>query len=482
MTTTDPEPPAAGNRLGEHLRSVRTRITSWVIVLTGLALAVVGVAIYLVESQRLDERTSDSITQEMTEFEQLRDQGIDPDTGRDFSTARRLMEVALERNAPERHEVLLAVLPDGSALLGNEEGALAGVDRSQMLAAIDAEMPEGGFSQLDTDAGTLVFAVKPVRDGDNEGAYVVAFFRDRVQADVTRTVATYAVVATVALLLVAVGAWLTAGRLLRPIRDLRDTAREISDTDLSRRITVTGADDLSDLARTFNAMLDRLQTSFALQRRFLDDAGHELRTPITIVRGHLEVADRSNAEDIATTHDLVLDEVDRMSRLVDDLVVLAKAGQPDFVRPTDVDVAALTDHVLQKVAALGDRDWALDERAEVVTKVDPQRITQALVQLAKNAVQHTHDGDLVAIGSSATDGQVSWWVRDTGPGVARPDAERIFDRFQRGHQARGHDGSGLGLSIVKAITEAHGGDVLLDSEPGKGATFTITVPLSEEPA
>jgi two-component system, OmpR family, sensor kinase len=292
---------------------------------------------------------------------------------------------------------------------------------------------------------------------------------------------TYALVAAIALVLVTAGAWLVAGRLLQPLRQMRATAQEISHTDLSRRLDTTGNDDITDLGNTFNAMLDRLEHSFVQQRRFLDDAGHELRTPITIVRGHLELLDPDHVRDTEATRDLVLDEVDRMARLVDDMIVLAKSGRPDFLKTVEVDAGVLTDEVLDKAGALADRTWKLDERAEGAIQVDPQRITQALLQLATNAAQHTGPGDVIALGSTRDAATVRWWVRDTGPGVPAADAERIFERFQRGDDARGAEGSGLGLSIVRAIATAHGGDVRLDSMPGEGATFTVVIPTVGRP-
>lgn len=477
MTTTEPFASSLRRRLREHSRSVRATITAWTVLLLTLALVGVGATVYVLATGSVDQRITSAISQEMREFEQLQRQGIDPATGEPFRSPDRLVEVALQRNAPERNEALIGIRSSGPPLTSRQSRALDRVDRQALLGAVDATLPEGGFDRLDTTSGELLFAVKPVRGGGAEAAYVVGYFRDLEQDGVQGIMRIYSIVAASALVLVGFGAWLTAGRLLRPIRDLRDTANEITHTDLSQRIEVEGKDDLADLAHTFNAMLDRLEESFALQRRFLDDAGHELRTPITIVRGHLEVADTGNAADIESTRALVLDELDRMGRLVDDLIVLAKAGQPDFVRITSVDAAVLTDHVLEKVKALGDRTWRVDERVDAIVDADPQRVTQALVQLAKNAVQHTRPGDEIAIGSAVHDGAVGWWVRDTGPGVQRADAERIFDRFQRGHQARGHDGSGLGLSIVRAIALAHGGDVLLHSGPGRGAVFTLTIPV-----
>ncbi|MBA2532004.1 MAG: HAMP domain-containing histidine kinase [Nocardioidaceae bacterium] len=341
---------------------------------------------------------------------------------------------------------------------------------------------DGGFGTVEVPGeGDVRFAVKPVRQGQRSGAFVVAYFTAPELPEFDDAVGVYAVVAWVALLLIGVGGWVVAGRLLKPLRELRATAEDIRDSDLTRRITVEGNDDVSDLARTLNAMLDRLENAFATQREFLDDAGHELRTPLTILRGHMEILDKRNTELVEATRILVLDEIDRMGRLVDDLVVLAKAGRPDFLRLEPMDVGVLTDDVLDKARGLGEREWRLDARASGSVITDRQRLTQALVQLAANAVRHTQRHQVIAVGS-LVDGQlVRLWVRDTGPGVAAEDARRIFERFERARGSKRSEGSGLGLSIVRAIAEAHDGHVALKSQPGSGATFTVVLPLRPVP-
>jgi len=265
------------------------------------------------------------------------------------------------------------------------------------------------------------------------------------------------------------------------VRELRAAAREISETDLTRRIKATGNDDLTDLTVTFNGMLDRLEEAFGTQRQFLDDAGHELRTPITIIRGHLELVDTMDPSEVAATRALVLDEIDRMARLVDDLIVLAKSRRPGFLAPVAVDVGGLTDEMADKMRGLGERHWRVDARADGHTVLDPQRITQAVLQLASNAVRFTTEGDVIALGSRMSSTTVAFWVRDSGTGITAAEQERVFERFQRGSntsvdRARPDEGSGLGLSIVAAIAHVHGGSVHIDSTPGKAATFTLTVP------
>jgi signal transduction histidine kinase len=266
-----------------------------------------------------------------------------------------------------------------------------------------------------------------------------------------------------------------AGQILAPVRMVRRAAAEITEQDLTRRITVAGRDDVAGLAEQFNAMLDRLEQAFTMQRQFADDASHELRTPITIVRGHLEVMGDDPAERAEVVR-LCVDELDRMSRIVSDLLVLAIAERPDFVRPQRVELAELTSEVDAKVRALAARSWRLEAIAEGTMVLDPQRITQAVVQLAQNAVQHSGDGDEIRLGSALREGKASFWVTDTGPGVSDRDVERIFQRFVRGGgDHRG--GAGLGLAIVAAIAGAHGGSVTVASTPGHGATFAVELPV-----
>jgi signal transduction histidine kinase len=264
---------------------------------------------------------------------------------------------------------------------------------------------------------------------------------------------------------------------LRPVRELTDSARSITETDLSRRIPVEGDDEIAVLARTFNDMLDRLEGAFTAQRRFIDDAGHELRTPITIVRGHLELIG-DDPEDRAQTLALVTAELDRMGRIVDELLLLARAEQPDFVQLDEVELSDLTTELLVKATALGERDWRLDACTSGRVWADPQRLTQAVLNLARNAVEHTTPSAEIGLGSIRRAGEVRLWVRDTGPGIEPDERERIFERFTRGRRGRTRrsDGAGLGLAIVRAVALAHRGRVELDSRPGAGATFTLVFP------
>ena len=454
--------------------SVRARITATVALLVLAGLVVAGVVVATIESRRLDQQLTAEIDQEFAEFTKLQAQGLNPATGQPFDSPQAMVRQFMESNVPDDNELLIGWWDDGVQAQSPEWDAIS---RSDWFPGVVRPLLAGnGTTTVDSEFGELQIATQSVTQGDQTGALVVVTFLDRSRAGLHETMRTYAIVAALALLLVtAMAAWVS-GRLLSPLRTLRETADEISENDLSQRLPVTGNDDLTALTRTFNGMLDRLELAFVGQRQFLDDAGHELKTPLTVLRGHLELLDTDNPDDVAETRLLLLDEIDRMSRLVGDLILLAKSDRPDFLQTSPVDLDGLTLDLVAKARGLGDRDWVLDGTAEIKILADQQRLTQAVLQLADNAVKHTRDGDTVAIGSSATDTEARLWVRDTGPGVPPADRELIFERFGRSAVPPGDEGFGLGLSIVGAVVRAHGGTVTVEDALPPGARFVVTLP------
>lgn len=452
--------------------SVRVRITATValLVLAGLVLA--GAVVYTIESRRLEQQIASSVDQEFAEFSKLQTDGVNPDTDRPFASAEEMVRLFFERNVPDDDEYLVGWW-DG-AVNGKSPGRLP-LSRAELNAVIGPLVADNDTATVDSPGGRLQVDTQSVRQGDQTGALVVITNLDRVRSGLRDTMRTYAIVAALVLLVVAAVAFWVSGRLLSPLRTLRETAEEITETDLSQRLPVTGNDDITALTRTFNGMLDRLEAAFVGQRQFLDDAGHELKTPLTVLRGHLELLDTDNPDDVTETRLLLLDEIDRMSRLVGDLILLAKSDRPDFLRLRQVDLDGLTNDLVAKARGLGDRDWVVDEVAEAKVVADEQRLTQAVLQLADNAVKHTHAGDTIAIGSLATPTQVRIWVRDTGPGVPPEDRELVFERFGRSAVPPGDEGFGLGLSIVGAIVRAHGGTVAVEDADPPGARFVVTL-------
>jgi len=465
-------------RLPVVLKGVRARVLAAFVILLAFSTVLSVLVIRQVLLVRAVDRIDAALTQEVEEFRAVV-RGRDPTTGKPFGqNLRAIFDQYFRRNVPAEGETVLSLL-DGRVYKG-ETGARGGGIAVEQHAKRWLALPKTERGDLETPEGTERYLAVPVRGRDSHrGAFVVASRLETARGEVEDAVRLAGLVLVTVLLIASALAWVVAGRVLAPLRVLADTARSIGEPDLTRRIPVSerDRDEIADLARTFNAMLDRLEAAFATQRAFVSDASHELRTPITIVRGHLELLG-DDPEERRETVALVTDELDRMSRSVDDLLVLAKAERDDFPKVADVDLRALGDELLEKAVALGARDWRLESRGDVVLIADRQRLTQAVMGLAQNAVQHTEDGDPIWIGTAASDGEARLWVRDSGPGVSPEDRDHIFERFARASASRRRsEGAGLGLAIVRAIAEAHGGRVELASEPGAGATFTVVVPL-----
>ncbi len=434
-----------------------------------------GLLVYALESSRIERSVTSQINQEIAEFRRLR---RDPNTGRPFDDVERVLEVFLTRNVPDDDEMLVGYVDGARTQRTANRYGQEFLDESAYLHALEERADDGGTTIIDSEAfGEVWVTLVPVRNAQGQGALVIVNFLADEHDELNSTLRTYSVVAFLSLLLITGIAAVLSGRLLAPLRTLEETARDISTTDLSRRIPERGNDDITSLTRTINSMFERLDEGFRDQRQFLDDAGHELRTPLTVLRGHLELLDEDDPVERAETQELLLDEVDRMSRLVGDLILLAKSRRPDFLVLDEVDLDSLTQTVLAKARGLGERHWTLDDVATGTAVLDEQRITQALLQLADNAVKHTDPGAEIAIGSERTHDAVRLWVRDTGDGIDPADRDTVLERFGRSRVRPGDEGFGLGLSIVHAIVEAHGGTVeIRDAEP-RGARVELIIPI-----
>ncbi|NEK84430.1 HAMP domain-containing histidine kinase [Blastococcus saxobsidens] len=466
-------------------RAARTRIIGWVLLLVLLALALVTLVTWRLLIRATDERMDLALRAEVEEFSQIVEGNVDPGTGEPFASVDDVLRTVITYNLARPNEKFLGYV-DGEYRFQSRIEAPVLLSEDAAFTELVGSVTDTRAGRYDSGAGEVRYLAVPVTlEGDpTPGVALVAYFADQERQAADDTAQLMLGVGAVTVLLAAAGAWVVAGRVLAPVRAVATTAQGITETDLSGRIPVEGrpADELTDLAVAVNAMLDRVAGGVAAQRRFLDDAGHELRTPITIVRGHLEVLDPADPDDVRQTVALVDDELERMNRMVTELLLLARAEQPQFVRLQPADVAALTAEVFGNVRRLGDRDWQLGAVARADLLLDPQRLAQAVVALADNAVQHTRPGDRIVLGSRLSGDSLLVWVDDTGTGIPVGDQERVFERFARGSSgARRGDGAGLGLSIVQAIAAGHGGHVELHSRPGEGATFTLVLPARPAP-
>jgi two-component system, OmpR family, sensor kinase len=471
MAAGEPGRPPRRSRL---FASARARILASYLVLLLFSTIVSVVALREVLLARAGERVDDALVQETEEFRRLAALGRDPRTGEPFGNdVRAIFDVFLSRNVPGEREAFYTYvdgdLHDTRFAPGLRELKIAEIDALALSTTV-----QRGEAEL--DGNRFRYLVAPVETGGRgEGVFAVAIDLSGELGEVNDALQIAAGVSIGVLILASLLAWAVAGRVLAPLRLLRDTARSIGESDLTRRIPVEGDDELADLARTFNEMLDRLEQAFSSQKAFISDAGHELRTPITIIRGHLDVMG-NDPDERRETLELVADELDRMGRLVNDLLLLARANRPDFLEPQTIDLDDLTRELFAKASALAERDWRLAAVASGRIVADRQRLTQALMNLSQNAVAHTHQGDAVELGSALAGGSVRLWVRDTGPGIPEHEQARIFERFVRLNGSHAGEGAGLGLAITRAVAEAHGGRVELDSRPGAGARFTVIIP------
>ena len=282
-------------------------------------------------------------------------------------------------------------------------------------------------------------------------------------------------------------AWLVTRRALSPLSRIAQRASRVTGGDLSVRMgPVRSRDEIADVADAIDGMLDRLEGAFAAQTRFVHDASHELRTPLTIARGHLETAltpghDQAELEAAAR---VAISELDRMARLVESLLRLARTGAGEPHARDLVDVGEIAERVVERSQVLGERAWRIDALPGATVEGDADAIEQVLVNLVSNAVRHTAPGQAIGVGVAAQHDTVVIEVADAGEGIDPALLPTLFDRFTRADDARGRDtgGAGLGLAICRAIVEAHGGTISAAGAPGRGATFTVKLPRAVAPA
>ncbi len=467
--------------------SVRSRIVVSILAVTALGLGASGVASYLVQRERVMAAVDSELMHTVPDLQAI---ASGKTSAAPLTTVDAVLRVAMQQVIPDAHESVLGFV-DGKPSLVPALNLPFRIDHDKALVA--RIVSESNATQLvigtaKTAHGTLRYLIIPINvAGDPvSGQYVAAYDLDAELASVADSFTIYLRVALVALILVGLVAWVVAGRLLRPIRLLRDAAAASSNAaDLTERIPVTGRDDVSELAVAINSMFERLHDSSLSQQRLLDDIGHELKTPITIIRGHLELLDAGNVDDVESTRALAIDELDRMNTLVSEISLLAASRSPNFVDLAEVDIDALAASVGAKASALDPtRTWLVESFAGLAL-ADAGRITQAWLQLADNAVKYSTPGTPILIAGAVSETGTGPWlalsVGDSGPGISPESQELIFERFRRLESSRSVHGSGLGLSIVSAIAEAHDGTVMLSSVPGQGSTFTIWIPLIAAP-
>ncbi len=469
-------------------RSLRTRL---VLAISGVAaIAVLSgfVALHEATGADLRGRIDDELRQQLAEFNQL----VPPAERADPATLEAASRRFVEGQAYHPASRIFAIQVTGDTEVTNqreivesERGDERGEELEEEEGSGDAkpgllDAPEGLATVSTEETGKLRVLTEPLEaNGRRVGTFVVADPLNSVDEALDGLRNTFLVVGAVTLALaVVIAVWL-AGLISGPLRRMAVVASEVDSGDLSHRIEYRGEDEVGVLAEAFNGMMDRLESGFRQQREFISDASHELRSPLTVLRGRIELLERSVGDERTAGEARELRrEVSRMDRLVEDLLTLARAERGALLRPRPLALEDLLDDLRRDMPLLGAKRFEVSAEATGTIEADPDRIAQVLRNLVSNAVRHSGPEGEVRVSVSPADGGVRFAVSDDGPGIPPGQLERIFDRFHRTDEGRGREqgGTGLGLAIARAIVEAHGGTITAESRPGEGATIRFELP------
>ena len=451
---------------------IRLRLTAWYALLLAIIVAAVGTFVAV----RLRSDLTDSIDARLRPAVHQVATGYGREGGPEFKDTSATV-LSGERAAAQ------VLAPDGTVLLAQGDSVatqplLAGDELARATRA-----PFSGASvRQDAANGGFRVAAEPVVRKGRRTVVVAAESMAPVESSVHRVETLLVIALPVALLLTAAGGWWLARRALLPVEQMTRDAERIEVESLDERIAEPGThDEIGHLAQTLNAMLARIRTAVAQQRQLVDDASHELRTPLAAMRSELDVSLRADDLDPAAraTLESVREDVDRLSRIVDDLLTLATADEHGLTLATEaVDVAGVAQRAAAGVRPLADRhsvDVDVSGDAAIVS-ADPERLRQAIGNMIENAVKFSPPGAAVLVRTAMNGDSVHVTVADEGPGVAKADRERIFERFFRGDSARGRGGSGLGLAIAQEIVAAHGGQIHVEPRTPRGSVFSIVIP------
>jgi heavy metal sensor kinase len=459
-------------------RSIRLRLTFWYVLVLAIILAAFSTGIYLTLGHSLYANLDDSVEARTNDLLGL----VEYEGGRPTLSAN------VAGSGPELGEQFVRVYDD-AGLVTIDTSAEAGSVPGDAQVVQRVLAGQTSTITLKADGESFRVRIVPIeKDGQITGALEVG----RATGDVTDTLRTLLLVLAIAypitLATASFGGVFLAGRALSPIDRITRLARRISAEDLGQRLDLRLPDDeVGRLARTFDEMIARLDEAFRRQRQFTADASHELRTPMTVIKGQIDVALQRERDPQAYRRVLqaVNEEVDRMIRLVGSLLTLARAdaGQIPIILET-VSLPDVVGAAVEQVRPLASRrrvDLQISPSHPVTLRADDDLILQLLLNLMDNAIKYTAAGGQVTVGWNANGRDVELWVRDTGSGIASEHLPHLFDRFYRVDKARSRaeGGTGLGLSICRWIAEAHGGSISVESTLGQGATFRVVLPAAD---
>ena len=454
-------------------RSLRWRLTALIGAVVVLSVGATYFAVYRGVGTQLRDQIDRELRADAEAFGRA---GIPPGTPTPAAAADTARRYIASQPFRASSRLLIVTLP-GRPPLSNEPELVSetpGLTRAQ----------DGYSSAPVNDVGSLRLYRMVVTAAGREVAVVaVAEPLTPVQRAEHQVRSTFLLAGSITLLIGLLAGYLVAARTAGPLRRMARIAARVDAGELSPRMAQKGPrDEVRALADSFDLMLDRLEDAFARQRAFSSDASHELRTPLTVIRGQLEVLARSanpSHEDVRRVERLVRTEILRMERLVDDLLVLARADEREFLRPRPVELPQFAEELLDGARPTADRRFELGPMPVGVLDADPDRLAQALRNLLRNAIEYTSEGGLVRLMGSAKGDRVTLAVEDDGPGIPAAHRERVFDRFHRMDSARTRVRGGAGLGPrdrPRDRRRARRHDLRRASRPRAGARVVIELP------
>jgi two-component system, OmpR family, sensor kinase len=483
----------ATSRRGWHPRGLRWRLAAWVVGMLVVSAAATFVVVYVNTGTELQREIDRDLTDDTTQLQRELQSFAHAPTSTVVLAARRFV-----RGQPyTATSTLFFLLVPGGPNVSNHpdvftdtlEGPQDHDDHPALEAAqrTGLSRPRPGLStRIVPDVGKVRILERIVHLSGRRmvlGAGEPLADVARAQHGIARA---YVLAGALAIVFALIASYFAGARVSAPLRRMAAVAARVDAGDLEPRMELAPAsgEEVHVLADAFNGMLDRLSEAFEGQRAFVADASHELRTPLTVIRGQLELlAAETNpsSEEVHRVERLVQEEIARVSRLVDDLLLLAQAEQHNFLRPERIELDTYVDDLWDGLSLTAKRRFEVGRVPPGMLTADPDRLAQALRNLGNNAVAHTAEGTgLVRLDvSTRPGGVVVFAVVDDGPGIPAAERDRIFERFHRTDLGRARDagGAGLGLAIVRAIAEAHGGSVAAGEGPdGRGARIELSLP------
>ncbi len=489
-------------RLRDFLSSIRFRLTLWFVIILAIVLAVFSLFIYASQSRDLRVDAAQGMEAKLSRL----DEYFRSDAWQNSSLSPAQVPDTNGQALLQPTEFILLVTTDGQiaqnwgAQPQNSDRLVRGL-LSAAQQNRDFTVFEQTVSVTDTGnqshSGPYLFIVAPVLRRDALLGFMILGSPSSLEQQLQR-LSVSLLLGSLGMLVVAFagGLWV-ADRAMRPVRSITHTAREISESDLSRRLNLRGRDELAQLGNTFDSMLSRLEKAFERQRQFVADASHELRTPLTIINLEVgRVLSGNNRKTAEYQHalEVVNLESTRMTRLVNDLMTLARmdSGQA-ILKLEDLDLSDIVVEAYERMSTLAEhREIGLDvgDLEELPVHGDPQYLIQMISNLIENAIKYSQPAGRVEIETARCDSSDQPMavvrVSDTGPGIPADHLPHLFERFYRVDASRERDpledlssptGTGLGLSIVAWIVRSHGGTIDVASEVGKGTTFEVKLPL-----